>query len=177
MPMVLVLRHPCAVAHSYVKHGWHATTDTLLAQPALLEDFLEPHREAIAGAADAFERALFIWSIETLVPLRQFRPDELHVVFYEQLVDEPETEIPRLFAFLKKPYDASALASVTRPSRTSRRDSAVATGENVTRSWLAKIDAARVRRAREIVTRFGLDGLYSETGRPNPAALRALMAG
>lgn len=175
MPMILVLRHPCAVAHSYAKHGWPGSVDALLAQPSLVEDYLQPHVEAIAAAKDSFERALFIWCIETLVPLKQFGPGRLHVVFYERLAEDPG-EIERMFRFLGKPWDPSVLAAATRPSRTSRRDSAIASGGNPATSWVGKVDESRVRRAREIVGMFGLDGLYGDSAMPDSRALDAIMS-
>jgi hypothetical protein len=174
MPIVLMLRHPFAVALSYEKQGWRGSVETLLAQDRLVEDHLGPLADTIAGARDAFERALCIWCVETLVPLRQLRPGDAHVVFYESLVESPEVEVPRLLAFLGRPFDPSVLDAVSRPSLTARRGSAVATGGNRTGGWREKMGGERLERAREIVRRFGLDGLYTEDGRPDPEALATL---
>lgn len=175
MPIVLVLRHPFAVALSYEKHGWRGSVESLLAQPALLEDHLQSYVEVIAEARDAFERAVCIWCVETLVPLKQFRPGELHITVYEQLLHDPEVEVARLFAFLGMTYDETALRVVRRPSLTSRRDSAIATGQDPAQSWKHRVTGERLERASEIVRRFGLDRLYSGTAAPSGAVLHSLM--
>lgn len=175
MPIVLVLRHPYAVALSYEKQGWPGSVEKLLSQPALLEDYLDPFAAEMAAAKDPFERALFIWCVETLVPLSQFREEEIHVVFYEHLVEKPEIEVPRLYDYLGRSYDPGMLDSLQRPSLTARRDSAIATGESPTDRWRARIGPERLERAQEIVRLFGLDGLYSDGTQPNVDALSTLM--
>lgn len=176
MPIVLLLRHPCAVANSYAQHGWHGSVSPLLSQQNLVDDYLRPHLQAIGGARDSFERALFIWCIETLVPLKQFGGEGLHVVFYERLAEDAGAEMQRIYRFLQKPFDASVLTAADRPSRTSRRGSAIANGRNPATSWIGKVDSSRVERAREIVDMFGLDGIYGDGVMPNPRALDAIMA-
>lgn len=171
MPVVIVIRHPCAVANSYAKQGWPGSVGALLEQPALVEDVLAPHLELVHSARDAFERAVIIWCVETLVPLRQLAPDGVHVAFYEDLVMRPDAELERLFEFLGMPYDGSVLQATRRPSRTSRRDSAIAVGRDPVTNWLERVDPDRRRRARDIVARFGLDGLYRDGPLPDVTAL------
>src|SRR6202171_876037 len=50
MPIVLVLRHPCAVAHSRVKLGWDDIREDYLGQPELMADHLAPFASAIRAA-------------------------------------------------------------------------------------------------------------------------------
>lgn len=175
MPIVLMLRHPFAVAHSYAKQGWRGSVETLLKQPSLREDFLGPYAAQITGARDAFERALCIWCVEALVPLKQFKPGELHIIFYENLVRHTPTELERLFTFLRIPFDSSAVAAATKPSVTSRRDSAISTGGNPADSWRGKLGSERLHRARTIVQRFGLENLYTSDVIPNSVELSRLM--
>ena len=172
MPLVLLLRHPCAVALSYARHGWRGALEPLLAQRSLMEDFLYPYKDDIEQARDPFERAVFIWCIETLVPLKQFRWDDLHIIFYEKLLQDPEDEISKLFSFLGKRYDDSILQKLTKPSLTSQKDSAVSIGADPIDSWRNKISDKQLYRALEIVKLFGLDGIYSEASLPNiPGAI------
>jgi hypothetical protein len=174
MPIILLMRHPCAVVHSYRKQGWRGAVEPLLAQPRLVEDFLSPCLEEIRAAPTAFERAAYIWCVETLVPLNQFEPGEVHLVFYEHLVADPAREIERMFAFLGKHYDPEILAKVTRPSLTSRKGSVGSTGGTRLEGWRREMDAAETRRIFEIVGRFGLDAIYSEAPMPDLAGLEAL---
>ncbi len=175
MPIVLMMRHPCAVAYSYEKEGWRGAVGPLLAQENLMQDFLGPYKAEVENARDAFERAIFIWCIETLVPLTQFRSDEVHLVFYENLLLDPKNELDRLFTYLGKENYADALAVMDRPSRTSRRGSAVRTGEDRLSGWRKKVSAGRVQRAMEIVRLFGLETIYSEESTPNISAAIEMM--
>lgn len=177
LPIVLVVREPFATAVSYERQGWRGDVEALLRQQPLMNDFLAPHRDAIAGAADAFERALFIWCVETLVPLTQLRPGDVHLMFYEHLVRDTEGELRRLFAFIGREFDPAVLRQARRPSLTTRRNSRVAAGDPPTLTDAAGTRDARRRRerTREITRRFGLDTLYTEDGLPNAARAEALM--
>lgn len=172
--IVLVVRDPYATASSYEKQGWRGAIEPLLAQPSLVTDFLAPHRDAMADAEDAFERAVFIWCIETLVPLSQLGPEDVHLVFYEHLVRDTESELKRLFGFLGRQYRPSVLASAGRPSSTTRRDSRVAGGATVSAYRDSDRVERRRERVREITRLFGVDRLYPEPGLPDAAAVAAL---
>jgi hypothetical protein len=176
MPIGLVLRHPCAVAASFVRQGWRGDVESLLAQKPLVRDFLGPHVDELGRLRDRFERAVALWCIETLVPLRQLQPGGVHVCFYENLVREPEREFGRLFAFLGRDDVAPALARLERPSLTTRRESATATRQEHVEGWRTRLSEDQIRRALAIVKGFGLDALYGEDPLPNPLGFAALRA-
>jgi len=163
MPLVLLLRHPCAVALSFVSHGYRGAVLPLLDQDELVEDHLEPYVEDIRRARDVFERTVFLWCVETLVPLRQCRPDELHVVLYERMVREPEAEVRGLLEHLGIPAAGLDIARLARPSLTARRATSAAwTGADRVTAWQDRIDGAQRERAAEILSLFGLDRIYSD---------------
>ena len=100
MPIVLLLRHPCAVVASRLALGWKDNLIETMEQEELVEDFLLPMEAEIRAARDDFERHLFLWCIDNYVPLKQFGPGEIHLVFYENLLANPEEELRSLFGFL-----------------------------------------------------------------------------
>jgi len=177
LPIVLVCRHPCAVVSSYVRHGWYGRVGPFLDQPELLEDHLSPYRSAIEAAGTRLERATVVWCVETLVPLSQFRPGEIHVVFYEHLVSEPGETMDELFRFLGKPErEVPPEKLATKPSMTSRADSAVSSGDaDRIRAWHDRLTEREVERILEIVRLFGLDVLYARDPLPNAEQLESLM--
>jgi len=73
MPIVLLLRHPFAVASSRLHHDWSNDLADFLKQDALMADFLEPHRRLIETVGDPFEKHVVQWCVENWVPLKQFR--------------------------------------------------------------------------------------------------------
>jgi peptidoglycan/LPS O-acetylase OafA/YrhL len=69
-----------------------------------------------------------IWSISSLVPLRQFGQGRLPVVFNEELLGRPATELPRVFHLCRLDYDEAMLERTTRPSATTVNFREVAAG-------------------------------------------------
>ena len=173
MPLVLLLRHPIAVTVSLMRREIRWGLDLqrdFLDQPLLVQDFLLPFRDEIERAEGDFERLIFRWCIQNYVPLRQLAPEiqrgDVHVLFYEELCDEPARELQQLFAFLGKPYDERVLAQVDVPSPVSRQQSAIVSGDNLLTKWRRSVTAEQIARTEEILALFGLDALY--TGEPRP---------
>jgi hypothetical protein len=170
MPIVLLVRHPCAVVSSRLALGWGDNLDETVAQRDLVEDHLLPVEGHIRAARDPFERHLYLWCIDNLVPLRQFSPGAIHLCFYENLVLDPEAELRSLFAFVGREYDDRVLGRVGRPSPTSRPD-----GELSVHGWRDRVSAERLERTVEILDLFGLDAVYGRGTMPDPAGALALM--
>ena len=170
MPIILLLRHPCAVIESKIKLGWRPELGVLLEQEELMEDFLAPFEETLLHARTDFEKHLLIWCVENYVPLRQFAPAEIHISFYENLSEEPRDEVGRLFAFLGKEFDERVLARMKEPSSLSRPESAVLTGRRPSTTWMRQISGAQLDKTAEILALFGLDEIYhAHDPMPNPA--------
>jgi hypothetical protein len=150
----------------------------LLDQEKLVEDFLQPYIDDIRQARDTFERTIFLWCVETLVPLRQCRPGEMHVVFFENLVQHPESEIGRLFSYLGKSMEGLNIEKLKIPSLTARKaSSAVWTGASRTDGWKKQVSDEQRRRALEILTLFGLDRIYTDDSMPRVEGALEIMNG
>jgi hypothetical protein len=172
MPIILLLRHPCAVAESRLALGWRDNLSETMEQEELVEDFLLPVEVDIRDAQGAFERHLFSWCIENYVPLRQFGPGEIHLSFYEHFLAHPEDEIRRLFAFLGEGFDGRVYRALRRPSVLSRK------GEGPSMDvWRRSVTDSQLKRAVEILELFGLDRVYGEGAMPDPSGAHALMGG
>ena len=177
MPLLLMLRHPCAVAASCLKLKWRTRgLDQMLEQPQLLEDFLAPFAEEIRAASDPFERHIWNWCALNYVPLNQFATGQIHLIFYEEFSARPLEEARRLFEFLGQLFDDSVTARAEQPSPMSRKESAVVKGGDRLNEWRKHISAEQVRRALQILGRFGLDSIYNDDSRPDVAAAHAMLA-
>lgn len=162
MPVVWLLRHPCAVAHSKLKLGWDTHLDLFLDNAALMADHLGPVRSLLESADDPWDRHLLMWCVETLVPLRGLRPGEALPVCYEGLCDHPWDTADRLFRYLSRPYREPAMRrALAARSATSRSGSAVVTGADPVAGWMQHVTADQRRRADDILRAFGLDALYT----------------
>jgi hypothetical protein len=165
--MLLLLRHPLAVASSKLKLNWPADLDTFLRQDDLMRTHLEPFRDLLTGDLSPFEEQVLFWCVEHYVPLRELDSGDAEIFFYERFCTEPEREIARLFAFLGRGSVSDAMRVLARPSSTTTNQAAISTGESLTHAWERHITEEQRRAAREMLDRFGLHRLYLESGLPN----------
>jgi hypothetical protein len=177
LPIILLMRHPCAVTLSRTKRKLANYFNNVFKQPELFDDYLNPFRAEIeqARAADAWEQRMFTWCIEHYVPLRQFRKGEIHLAFYEHLAERPKEELGRIFAFLGRSYDDAVLEALKRPSSRAKEWSAIVTGESLIGRWKSEVTDAQMRRSLEILSLFGLDKIYSDDPMPNAEAAYAML--
>jgi Sulfotransferase family len=171
MPIILLLRHPCAVAVSRLALGWKDNLSETMEQEELVEDFLLPVEAEIRGARGAFERHLFSWCIENYVPLMQFGPGEIHLAFYEDFLAYPEDEVGRLFAFLGEGFDGGVYQAMRRPSPLSREGESPSVD-----AWRRRVSDSELERTVEILGLFGLERVYGEGALPDPSGAHALMS-
>jgi hypothetical protein len=169
MPIVLLLRHPCAVVTSQRALGWRDVLSETMEQEELVEDFLVPMEAEIRAARGGFERRLFTWCIENYVPLKQFEPGEIHLCFYEDFLTRPELELRRLFSFLGEDFDERVYPLLNRPSPLSRQAASMD-------AWQRSVTGHQLERAVEILGLFGLDRVYGEAPMPDPSGAHALMS-
>ena len=165
MPVILLLRHPCAVAASKLALGWRDSLSETMEQRELVEDFLLPMQAEIRAARDAFERHVFSWCVENYVPLRQFGAEDIQLSFYENFLAHPEDEILRLFNFLGEDFDARVYRTLRRPKD----------GKDSVDAWRRCVSSSQLRRTVEILALFGLDRVYGEGAMPDRSGAHALM--
>jgi hypothetical protein len=177
MPIVLLLRHPCAVAASRLRYDWHDDLNDFLEQDELIADLLSPFRDRMARVTDPFEKHIWRWCVENWVPLRQCAPGDIHLAFYEDFRHDPERAIGALFTFLRQPVRDSVFDRLNIPSRMAWKSaSEEATASKLGESWRRVITPAQLRQARDILELFGLHGIYGDDMLPNKEAALSLMA-
>jgi hypothetical protein len=180
MPMIYLLRHPCAVVNSRMQLGRDCDLSRqFFTQAALMSDFLEPFRAEMERATDDFERHVYIWCVENYVPMRQLAKGDAHLIFYEHVCTDPRAELQRLCAYLGTDFDERALESIEKPSVQARRyhgggTSAIVTGASLVDAWRKYVTPDRVRSTIEILRRFGLDSVYGEDAMPKTGAAEAM---
>lgn len=170
IPIIFLLRHPCAIAASKLKLGWEAHLEEFLSQDELIDDFLSPYKSEIAKVKDPFEKFIFSWCVENYVPLKQFRPGEMLVVFYEDFYLHPGRNIGAINNFLPitLKFDTKSFSPevLNNPSSTSRKDSAVYSQANPIDHWRKDINDQQIKRAVEILDMFGLHQIYDDGNLP-----------
>jgi hypothetical protein len=140
--------------------------DPFLSQPKLVDDFLADRMDAIRRAETIEEKHAIVWCISNLVPIRQFHSNQLDVVFYENLCNQPEQEVPEIFNAIGLEYDDAVLASLNRPSTTAIRTSAVVTGEDKATRWKSELSPTQISNVLSVVEDFELGYLYGDSAMP-----------
>jgi len=164
--VVVVVRHPAAIVASRLRLGWRTDFSELLAQPSLMEQWLEPDRadmEALVQADDPLAEGALLWRIiyRTVDELRR-RDLDLHVVRHEDLSLEPLQGFDELFGRVGLRFGDEAARRVERatsgdggerrvawsrsggaPSRTAFRP--LDSRANVNR-WQSELDSDQVAR-------------------------------
>jgi sulfotransferase family protein len=176
MPIVLLLRHPMAVASSRVYFKWNDDLDDFLLQDQLMADHLEPYRDVIKAVRDPFDKHILQWCVENSVPLRQFARGEIHLAFYENFSADPRAEIGRLFDYLKKPVIDGVFDRIGKPSsQTWRKPGQPKPVKSDPDAWRRHVPMDRQLAALEILKRFGLDAIYSTEPFPNVTAAYGML--
>jgi hypothetical protein len=168
VPILFIMRHPCAVVLSRMELGWATDRDIepFLSQPQLMEDFLGPYSDLIRGARSSEEKHAVIWSVSNLVPLKQFNSNEWKVVYYENLCTQPEIELPGIFEAIGYQYSGLVVTSRNQPSQTTRSASAVVAGTNKIENWKNKLSRSQIDNVLRVVQAFGLGHMYDDSTLP-----------
>ena len=166
IPIILLLRHPCAIANSKLKLGWDTNLEDFLVQDNLMDDFLNPFKKELEDTHDPFDKHIFMWCIENYIPLKQFSEGEILVVFYENLCRNPQDEIEKIMLFIGEKFSLEMLRNVKKPSALSRKDSAVISNTSLVDSWRKSISEEQTERTSEILSIFGLQVIYDKSSLP-----------
>jgi len=178
MPIILLLRHPCAILNSQQRLGWKiGGVEGYLKQEALMSDFLLPLRRDMERASPV-EGFFFRWCINTIVPLKQFRFGEIHLAFFENFCAQPRPEFARLFNFLQRGQDERVFKVLDRPSSQAwRGKEKLPSRQALVDGWREQLPHQTVSIARSVMRLFGLDSLYGEDGLPNVEEALKLFSG
>jgi hypothetical protein len=168
IPLFFIIRHPCAVVLSRIQLAWATDSDIapFLSQGKLVDDFLSDKLDLIKSARTEEEKHAIIWCISNLVPLKQFAPDNLKVIFYENLCTRPQTEIEKIFHTIQVDYRDSVFKYIKEPSLTSIRTSAVVRGNNKVAKWKQELSSSQINNILSVVKAFELDYLYGDSSLP-----------
>ena len=173
VPIVLVLRHPCAVAFSREQAGWNPDADihSILAQHRLVADHLQDVVDVIHRARTAAAKRAVIWCVQYRVPLRQLGPGSVVEAWYEHLCRDPQGELPRLLAGLGVRWTPAVLERANQPSAKALASSAVVTGDDKVERWRSAMPPSDIDDVLSVVREFGMDHLYDDSPLPRAASL------
>jgi hypothetical protein len=170
IPIIMIMRHPCAVAQSKLALGWNSELDQhvqeLFLQKDLVQDYLSPYFGLINTIKDDFEKHILLWCLEYYVPLMQFQEGEILVLFYENLCVNYNHEIERLFSFLGFRFSEKIYSKHKTPSSQAMANSAIVQGKNPINAWRKNVSKQQIHAAISILNYFNLDAVYNENDMP-----------
>ena len=183
VPLIFLLRHPVATAHSAVALGWFDEIDIILEQHDLISKQFEAQTSIIEAVAaserNTVTRFVLRWCLENSIPVDLLSRRSTHVVFYEDLVRSGEAELDRLAEFLcrRSPTEWSGWhhdpALLTRPSATGTAwhdGSRAPSPEQRRNGWQDGVAPVELAQSMKILGAFGLDRLYGAGPDPLLAA-------
>lgn len=177
LPIVLMIRHPLQVIDSWIRLGWkneafgpRSNFETMVAQKELLADFpMIAETAAEIDATNHFQDMLFQWCIYHHVPLSQLRQGDAYVLFYENLLTDPEHETSKLFNYLDIPFDWKKINQqwkVASNTNYLRRDFHQLPKSVLLNSWQNRFSAEQMTLASKMLSKFGLNRVYDKDGKP-----------
>jgi hypothetical protein len=159
--IVWMTRHPCAVVNSRVKLQWEAHLDVFLAQPELVEDYLQPFLPVIQEAQTQVQKHAVAWCIENLVPLQQSHHHNWIFCTYEELYRQPEAEANRILQALGLRKNWFTSRAIHRITMTARSDSAVVNQRDPLLQWQEELSDPEIEDVLRTVSAFGIH-LYED---------------
>jgi hypothetical protein len=155
LPAVYIVRHPAATIASWLKLGWGGRLDHFSAQADLITDHLAALR-LHWQASDPVEALATRWSIENLVPIVQMRGQGWTVATYEDLLMDPDREVPRVLGELGLPFTPAVAAAIERPSISTHGHSTTGPAALRLRRWQTELSPAQIETILGIVRECGL---------------------
>ena len=166
-PMILLIRHPLAVAHSLVELTWSMNNATSA------QGFIDAHAEGAdpALAAAALLGEVRQWASDHAAALGSREAERTLVVFYEDLVTDPDAQIARVEHHVTtlggRAWRTLAVdrAMVDRPSFASFRRQSATTAERI-EPWRDAYGPDVIEAAMAILAESGLGDLYGPDASP-----------
>ena len=181
--IVLLIRNPFSVALSkYKKKGWFWATDPAMvtSQNGIMSDHLAPFEDIIGKTSsknDYILNQVLIWSMINYVPLKQFAPGEIDIVFYEEIQSDPNNAIGKLLEKgLRQDQKKTELSEeiINQPSKVSTFETNISQGSSPITSWKNEISTKQIDEGLEILDAFGFGKLYDESSMPDRNELNTI---
>jgi len=178
VPILFVMRHPCAVVHSWISLGWgDREIDSILGQKLLVEDYLNNYVDTISAAKSRTEKVAIVWCIEQLIPLTTMSNNEWLVTTYEDLYRDPTSELHRIMKYIRSRDENIRINARTVVSDTVRTRSPVVTGRSPVETWQMELNEQEVKEILRIVHVFSLDSIYDRSFLPKSENLNRILNG
>jgi hypothetical protein len=168
LPVLFIVRHPCAVVASRLSAGWSAEHDlrAFKEQDDLIMDLPGGDRGLLSKPGSEIRKHALIWAITNFIPLQRCDEHQLKIVFYENLVRNPECELNRIFADLPTTFNRTSDIDLRTPSLTSNRSRTSLHNDHFLRDWKTRFSESEIDQILDVCERFGLTRYYTRNPEP-----------
>ena len=170
-PMVLLVRHPCAVTQSMLTVRWSGSTvdEIFERRPAASN---RAALELLDGRTTPAEAFAALWCTEMIAMLGDTDPARASLLAYESVADDPAGALGPVMEHLGLPRPPDLAARSTKPSATTHKTSAVRSSGDLVSGWVDRLDVADRDAVLAVVRDAGITG-YGADPRPDLDALHA----
>ena len=161
IPIVYIVRHPCAVTLSKLRLNWDDHLFEYISQIELVNDHLKPYIHIINSAKTAYEKHLIMWCIENLIVLNSFKKGEIFIIFYEYLITHPVKSMENIYKYLNLNFNNKIIDTLSKPSLQANQESAISRTKNVINDWTNYVDNKQKKYTKNILNEYNLDQLYT----------------
>ena len=165
--LLYVIRHPCQVIGSRMKHDWQGDLADITEQANLMQE-LQAYRSLIDSAQTPLQQLAVFWCVENRIPLQQAPESDWLCHTYEACV----IETPNVFASIDQWLDASLDRSPS-PQEARRRREPNVSQFDTTRPWHHPLTEREGEEVLEYCEGFGIQ-LYGKDSRPQTTLREAL---
>lgn len=184
--VILLIRNPFSVALSKTEHrSWFESTDNLdfLNQKNLIQDHLLPFEGLIQNVKEFNDftiNQILIWSLINYIPLKQFKPGQIQIVYYEDLFEDPVSILRNVYSNLlpEKPKQEILPDDnlIQLPSQYSTKSRQQLKTEHLHERWKVNLTKRQIDAGYKILNAFGLDEIYSQGFTPDPSVAQKLLS-
>lgn len=175
VPVVALMRHPCAVVASMRRAdgGWRQLPSDALRDYAAASLGIDPDLLLAEGEMSEVRRFATLWAVDNAALLRDSTPERTLLVGFEELLADPESHLPRITAHLGLDIDLGAL-DLRRASSTTARAGSVPASHELGR-WRSQLTLDEIDTVLEIAHTVGLT-IASANPEPDMDGYRARQA-
>lgn len=174
VPLLCIMRHPCAVISSQYFLGWQDGLDEILKQEDLVSKLPEKVLPILREADSLIEKLSLRWCIENYIPLTEVNARKCCYLSYEHLAMKEEEEwevLLQAIGFGNKAVDKQKLRNIK--GMTKKKKVELNDHKKLLFGWKNKLSNSNQKTIMKMVTLFGLNQIYNlEDPLPDRQAMR-----
>ena len=162
VPIIFIIRHPCAVVSSKKALGWSGQELFSLMKNEKIMNLLKEIDLYNLNALDSsLVRNTYLWGIENYFPLNIKNQSHFYLCYYEDLVNHFKIELRRIVNFINPTLNVKGKKIKNLISTQTNSKSAVVIGTDPLKIWKSRLTEEEINIVLKIVKKFSLDIIYN----------------